>query len=151
MSDDLVAHSPNAQGAWHLLGEHLEAVGALAAQMSSVWGDPFWAALAGAWHDLGKARPGFQVYVRSNADAHIEGKVSGADKTHSAAGALHARAEFVRRLGTPAAAPLARALEYLIAGHHAGLADWHAADGQPSLAARLAHQTAEQEIGRAHV
>ncbi|NIR63793.1 MAG: CRISPR-associated endonuclease Cas3'', partial [Aliifodinibius sp.] len=78
-----------------------------------------WASLAGLWHDLGKYSADFQNYIRSasgfEADAHIEnvpGRVN-----HSSAGALHA----VQKFGD-----LGRILAYCIAGHHAGLADWHA-------------------------
>jgi CRISPR-associated endonuclease/helicase Cas3 len=87
---------------------------------------PDWAWLAGLWHDLGKYRQGFQTYLRQTPDAHIEGKLSGParrDKTHSAAGALHAMAVLGERDG-PAGERAARLLAYVIAGHHAGLADW---------------------------
>lgn len=145
----LIAHSQNDAGHFHLLDEHLAKVARLAASFSAEWGDEIWAGLAGAWHDMGKARQGFQRYVQCDPDAHIEGRVPCNDKTHSAAGALHASAEFSRVLG-PAAGPLvARVLQYLIAGHHAGLADWHAADGQPSLAARLAGDDAHNEYTEA--
>ena len=87
---------PLAHSGGHLLGEHLSKVAALAAGFS----EPFdeaepklrWAYLAGLWHDLGKYRPGFQRYLQQsgNLDAHIEGKVGGREKTHSAAGALWA-------------------------------------------------------------
>lgn len=140
----LIAHSQNDEGAWHLLEHHLNAVARLAAEFSGPWGDPFWARLAGAWHDLGKARPGFQRHVQQDPDAHIEGRIRSHDKTHSAAGALHARAEFVRVLGSPAGAALARPLDYLIAGHHAGLADWQP-DAHEGLATRLAHAHAQAE------
>ncbi len=83
-----------------------------------------WACLAGLWHDLGKYRPGFQAYIRLVNDAHIEGKLpSGSEKTHSAAGALHAVCMLEARFG-PSGAMLGRVLAYVIAGHHAGLADW---------------------------
>ncbi|KQY89089.1 CRISPR-associated helicase/endonuclease Cas3 [Pelomonas sp. Root1444] len=140
----LIAHSRNSAGDWHPLDEHLAKVARLAAEFSATWNDPFWARLAGAWHDLGKARPGFQRHVQQDRDAHIEGRIRSNDKTHSAAGALHARAEFVRIIGSPAAAALARPLEYLIAGHHAGLADWQP-DTHEGLATRLAHTNAQAE------
>ncbi len=87
---------------------------------------PDWAWLAGLWHDLGKYRPGFQTYLRQTPDAHIEGRLTGParrDKTHSAAGALHTMAVLGARDG-PAGERAARLLAYVIAGHHAGLADW---------------------------
>lgn len=145
----LLAHSQNSEGHWHALPEHLAKVAALAGTFSQAWGDLFWAQLAGGWHDFGKARRGFQIHVRCDPDAHIEGRVADSDKTHSAAGALHARAEFVRVLGSPAAAVLARPLEYLIAGHHAGLADWQPVD-HAGLSTRLGHPLAKTEYEQAH-
>jgi CRISPR-associated endonuclease/helicase Cas3 len=145
----LLAHSQNIEGHWHSLPEHLAKVAALASTFSQTWGDLFWAEIAGGWHDLGKARRGFQIHVQCDPDAHIEGRVAGSDKTHSAAGALHARAEFTRVLGSPAAAVLARPLEYLIAGHHAGLADWQPVDNS-GLSTRLGHSLAQTEYEQAH-
>lgn len=124
----------------HLLIDHLQAV----AQMSSEFAEGFgadWAWLAGLWHDLGKSRDGFQRYIRQCAagrseDAHIEGKVSGPEKTHSAAGALHAIEVF--KQADPTNGPmLARVLAYVIAGHHAGLADWHNSEQHEGLGFRL--------------
>ena len=116
---------PLAHSGGHLLIDHLRAVAALAAEFSIVFdsAEPTqrWAYFAGLWHDLGKYRPGFQRYVRlaDNPDAHIEGKVGGREKTHSAAGALWA----MQQLNQPNR-PYGNILAYLIAGHHAGLADW---------------------------
>jgi CRISPR-associated endonuclease/helicase Cas3 len=115
----------------HWLRDHLTAVAA-AAQVSAVhFKSEQWAYLAGLWHDLGKYRPGFQQYIRqvNGHEAHIEGKLpSGSDKTHSAAGALHAlrmfESKFTPQLGAQGSAMLARVLAYVIAGHHAGLGDW---------------------------
>ncbi len=107
----------------HGLVDHLQQVAALAARFAQDWGAEF-ASLAGQWHDLGKYRPGFQRYIRQVADAHIEGRLpQGSEKSHSAAGALHALRVFEQAHG-PEAARLARVLAYVIAGHHAGLADW---------------------------
>ncbi|GMU44753.1 MAG: hypothetical protein AMXMBFR25_27390 [Lysobacterales bacterium] len=82
-----------------------------------------WAHLAGLWHDLGKFRPGFQKYVRQEDDAHIEGKgVAQKEKSHSAAGALHALKSLTEGFGKDGE----RAgwlLAHLIAAHHAGLYD----------------------------
>lgn len=145
----LIAHSQNDAGDWHPLEDHLNKVAGRAAEFSAVWGDPFWARLAGAWHDLGKARPGFQQHVCHNSDAHIEGHVPGAEKTHSAAGALHARAEFNRLLDARSADGVARVLQYLIAGHHAGLANWQPQEGHSGLAPRLASAAAQAEYEEA--
>lgn len=123
MSKEFWAHS--GADAPHLLEAHLAAVGERAALNAKRFG-PTWAYLAGLWHDLGKYRPGFQAYIRQTADAHIEGKLpSRSDKSHSAAGALHAIGILRRRYGVNGER-VARLLAYVIAGHHAGLADWTA-------------------------
>jgi len=78
-------------------------------------------ARAGLWHDLGKYSQEFQHYIKTvsgyDLEAHIEGKPGRVD--HSTAGAIHA----VRQFGAHG-----QILAYLIAGHHAGLPDWHAAE-----------------------
>jgi len=120
---------PLAHSGGHLLAAHLQSVAGMAADFSEAFEPAVvtqrWAYLAGLWHDLGKYRPGFQRYLlqSDNPDAHIEGKVGGREKTHSAAGALWA----MRKLGEahgPNGALAARILAYLIASHHAGLYDW---------------------------
>jgi len=121
---EFLAHvSPT--GATHSLDEHLLNVARLASEFASHFNGGEWAGLGGRWHDLGKFRPGFQRYVRlpGGADAHIEGKVGGRDKTHSAAGALWAIQTLGQKHG-PNGALAARVFAYLIASHHAGLYDW---------------------------
>lgn len=136
-----IAHAArNANGTWrepHDLAQHLLAVARLAADHARHFGGEDWARLAGLWHDLGKYRPRFQRYIRQasgfEADAHIE---SGAGRvTHSTAGALLACDRF---------AETGRVLAYLIAGHHAGLDDWHG-----GLEARLTGQDARNELNEA--
>lgn len=83
---EFLAHSGG-----HRLADHLQAVAHLAANFAAGLtrtnpGDATsarWAELAGLWHDLGKYRPGFQRYLAQsdNPDAHIEGRVSGREKT----------------------------------------------------------------------
>ena len=137
---------PLAHSGGHLLVDHLNAVASLAAefaiQLDSTDVSARWAYLAGLWHDLGKYRPGFQKYVRlaDNSDAHIEGKVGGREKTHSAAGALWAMQRLEHAHGAPGKLA-AHILAYLIAGHHAGLADWD--DG---LRQRLEDPDSRQEL-----
>ncbi len=145
----LHAHSLNEQGYWHGLADHSQSVGRMAGVFAAPFKATLWAELAGRWHDLGKARPGFQRYVRSNADAHIEGRVAGSEKTHSAAGALHARAMFIQQLGPKQGEGLSRVLQYLIAGHHGGLADWNAGELGQGLAPRLDSIEAQTEYAEA--
>jgi len=115
-----IAHAAkDKDGNWrepHDLADHLSEVGTLAAEFAQAFGAD-WARLAGRWHDLGKYRQRFQNYIRIasgfEADAHIKGEAGKAP--HSTAGALLSCDRF---------GPAGRVLAYLIAGHHAGLADW---------------------------
>lgn len=61
------AHSPNASGRWHLLVDHLHGTAARAADFGQVFGGPA-AALVGLLHDVGKADPAWQAYLRLSHD-----------------------------------------------------------------------------------
>jgi len=132
-----IAHAAkDRDGNWrppHDLAEHLTGVAALAACFAKPFGED-WARLAGLWHDLGKYRQRFQNYIRLasgfEADAHIKGEAGKAP--HSTAGALLACEHFNRE---------GCVLAYLIAGHHAGLSDWHG-----GLNERLDDPASRQEL-----
>ena len=117
-----IAHAvQETDGAWrlHHLDDHLHDVASLASTFAQPFGAAAWTRLAGRWHDLGKYRPAFQHYIRTATGldpqgAHLEGTPGRV--THSTAGALWAQ----QQLGAAG-----RVLAYLIAGHHAGLHDWH--------------------------
>lgn len=97
-----------------------------------------WITLALRWHDLGKYREKFQHYIRLVSGYEAQSITAGNQPTkapHSTAGALHA----LKVLG-PGYGHL---LAYVIAGHHAGLADWFG--DKSSLSARLSASTAEYE------
>jgi CRISPR-associated endonuclease/helicase Cas3 len=140
---------PFAHSGGHLLADHLHSVSKMAGEFSSSFDtvkfSQHWASLAGKWHDLGKYRPGFQRYLRQtdHPDAHIEGKVGGREKTHSAAGALWAMQTLEATHGKNGALA-SRVLAYLIAGHHAGLDDWHG-----GLKERLAQGDCQVELKEA--
>ena len=120
---DLLAHVERdpATGTWRKqsLEEHLWGTAQLAAEFARPFGSAEWALLAGLWHDIGKAQPNWQRYIRSVTGYEPGGPVRGPH--HSIVGASHA-ADKLDRLG-------GRILAYVIAGHHAGLADWSSADG----------------------
>jgi len=126
-STDFLAHIRSEDGCLfpHRLEEHLVKVSELAARFATEFEAAHWAALAGIWHDLGKYRDGFQRYIRQcgDPDAHIEGRVAGPEKTHSAAGALWAQ-QYLPEVDKRSGPVIARVLAYLIAGHHAGLDNW---------------------------
>lgn len=115
----------------HDLEDHLRAVADLTGEFASTFGATDWASLAGLWHDLGKYSSAFQSHIAKGSgydpEAHVEGGQGRVN--HSSAGALHA----VKKLGGKG-----RLLAYLIAGHHAGLPDWHSDEhALASLSQRL--------------
>lgn len=126
----------------HRLEDHLRQVGSLAGNNADCFESGDWARLAGLWHDLGKYRAGFQKYIRqaNDVDAHIEGRVYGREKTHSAAGALWAQQYLPERMGKEGQV-VGRVLSYLIAGHHAGLDNWFG-----GLSDRLCSEDAKKEL-----
>ena len=133
MTDYLAHVRRNDDGSFaiHHLEEHLRGVADLAGDFASSFGQAEWGRLAGLWHDLGKYSSAFQSYIARESgfdpEAHIEGGRGRVN--HSSAGALHA----VDKLGGKG-----RLLAYLIAGHHAGLPDWHSDErALSSLSQRL--------------
>ncbi len=115
----------------HDLEKHLREVGRSAAIFAETFGGSDWGFLAGLWHDLGKYSVEFQQRIKSvsgyDSEAHLEGQAGRVD--HSTAGAQHAIEQFGLH---------GRILAYLIAGHHAGLPDWHAGEiGGRALKIRL--------------
>ncbi len=74
-----------------------------------------WGYLAGLWHDLGKFAPEWQTYLACKADIHTREATGSPSKRedHSSAGAIFTHSQ----------QPWGSLLSYLIAGHHAGLAD----------------------------
>jgi CRISPR-associated endonuclease/helicase Cas3 len=104
----LYAHSrpaPHKEETWEPLEKHLDDVARLAARFAEPFGGQDAAWIAGLLHDLGKAKPGFQDYLRG-----LRGS-----EPHAAAGAKLCEARYGEHLG--------RLLAYCIAGHHAGLAN----------------------------
>ncbi|MCF3652535.1 CRISPR-associated helicase Cas3' [Synoicihabitans lomoniglobus] len=74
-----------------------------------------WGRLTGLWHDLGKFAPEWQTYLKSKADPHASENQANPPRKedHSTAGAVHSHG----------LTPFGDLLSYIIAGHHAGLAD----------------------------
>lgn len=79
---ELVAHSPNERGEWHRLGEHLRAVETLSGEFGAAFDSRTAAAACGLVHDLGKADPDWQDYLRRAAagerPASVDHKTAGA-------------------------------------------------------------------------
>ncbi len=141
MRKEYVAHVKLLEGSdnWdkpHELYDHLIDTSILAKKLANGLGSE-WAEIAGKWHDLGKYRNRFQEYIRLQSgyeceNAHIE---NAKRAPHSTAGAIHAVQTFPPFFG--------HIIAYLIAGHHAGLADWHG--GKGSLEFRLKDGLSEYE------
>ncbi len=125
-----LAHSDRGSGG-HCLEQHLRSTGRRAATFAAAFGAAEWADCAGRWHDLGKYSSAFQDYLRSEGEdaAHAADNRPAGRVDHSTAGAIHAIRQLRGR---------GQLLAYAIAGHHAGLPDWEAADaGRASLGARI--------------
>jgi CRISPR-associated endonuclease/helicase Cas3 len=140
-----IAHL-GADGAHHLLLDHLRDVAKLAGIFAAPWGGADEAYCAGIWHDVGKYKPEFQEYLaahqRANAiDAHNEQDAAiGAPRKgsvdHSTAGAILAIDKF-----GPRGMPIALA----IAGHHCGLKD--CADVADRIRAKREHLQLARDAG----
>ncbi|MDX8390693.1 MAG: CRISPR-associated helicase Cas3' [Mariprofundaceae bacterium] len=116
----------------HRLEDHLSKVALRAAEYAQPFSSDQWAEIAGRWHDLGKYSAAFQsmIYTANGMEAHVEYEGVVGKVNHSTTGALYAVEQFAEH---------GRILAYLIAGHHAGLPDWHKVDAPgASLKERLA-------------
>lgn len=121
MDDDRIfyAHSSSV-GEWQLLKDHLHNAASLAGGYSKAFKAEELGHLCGLLHDLGKYTSSFQD--------RLAGKAPAVD--HSTAGALTATERF--------SPPVAKALAFCIAGHHAGLANGRGAGNtRSSLESRL--------------
>ncbi|AUI65270.1 MULTISPECIES: CRISPR-associated helicase Cas3' [Glaesserella] len=144
-SSTFISHArEDADKNWHIhiLQDHLKKVSELAVRFAGKRGSLF-VEYAGLLHDLGKFQLAFQEYIRKvsgleKENAHLEDIENNKPKKipHSTAGAKYAVNHLDPLLG--------HLLAYLIAGHHAGLADWH---DKGSLKARL--QKADDELSAA--
>jgi CRISPR-associated endonuclease/helicase Cas3 len=96
---------------WEQLERHLLSVGECARAIARKFGAAEFGSAAGLLHDLGKAKPDWQRYLRGQHSA----------VSHSAEGALAAVKRYARK--TALNAPVGRLLAFAIAGHHSGLSN----------------------------
>lgn len=104
-----VAHTPNAQGAWHYLQEHLEDVATKARRYADKFGAGELGYYAGLWHDIGKYNPKFQIYLEQ---CHTAANSGNTQHISSVPHAIHGA-----KLAWEVLMPLAP----IIYGHHRGL------------------------------
>lgn len=112
--ESFYAHTRNDQGKWHLLTDHLTKVANKASQNAKYFelqSPAFW---IGLWHDLGKANPEFQAYLRA-ADQNL--------LTKSVPHAFGGAAIIYAVLWGQEQSDSWKDIALPIAGHHAGLHD----------------------------
>lgn len=114
--ETIIAHikSGNDEYITQTLEEHSAGTAELCKKFASAFNAAEWGYLSGLYHDLGKANPLFQDYIRI-ASGYKEGRVPG-KMDHKSYGAIHLHRTIKSKY-------LSKMLGYCIAGHHSGLDD----------------------------
>jgi CRISPR-associated helicase Cas3/CRISPR-associated endonuclease Cas3-HD len=126
---EFYAHSTE-RGEYQQLRDHLLGVAELSRAFADSFGAGHFGYVAGLLHDLGKYSKEFQQRIRGNRDR----------VDHSTAGAqwITSKEAVLQLFGNrPFGAFFARALAYVIAGHHGGLKNFGSIDEEGTLQYRL--------------
>ncbi len=129
-----------------LLADHLNGVAVSAGEFAAKFGNRDWGQVLGWWHDLGKFHPHWQSYLRRRTGYDDESDPEGSkQKIH------HSNVGAVLAMQKGNEAPPARILAYILAGHHAGLPDWHAGENEAggALSVRLFSQKIDETAANA--
>lgn len=118
MQNTLYAHKNDTKE--QTIEEHLKNVAKLASEFAENFSNSDWAKYAGLFHDLGKAFSDWQNHLLEGTSTPIN---------HSEAGAYIAYKKFCEDVFWGKIKSFQNAVSYLIAGHHAGLPDFHPGSG----------------------
>lgn len=137
-----IAHYRKEDNTEHLVEDHLQGVGLLAAQFAGKLNLSFAGELIGLLHDLGKLSKEFQDYIRSelglnncDEDDDVDAGSRRGKVDHSSAGAQYIWRALSER--GPLELRIAQVLALCVASHHSGLIDCLDVEGEDIFSRRM--------------